>query len=47
MNPKSVTNDNSQMAQIVGDFSPDNIRQCEEVVLKVQYQLDKAVENDG
>ena len=51
MNPKTATNDNgikdSLIAQIGRDtFSPDNIRKCEDSVLKVQYQLDRAVEDD-
>jgi RNA-directed DNA polymerase len=47
MNPKTATNDNSLRTQIGRDtFSPDNIRKCEDSVLKVQYQLDRAVEDD-
>ena len=40
---KTVTNDNHQMVRISREFSPDNIRKCEQI-LKVQYQLDKAVD---
>ena len=48
MYPKTANIDNSRSfdSREQGLFSPDNIRQCELNVLKIQHQLDKAVEND-
>ncbi len=49
MQSKTVPSDNDRLNTYPhgqGIFSPDNIRQCRETVLKLQYQLDKAVRDD-
>ena len=47
MNPKTANIENNlNGSREQGLFTPDNIRQCEQTVLKVQHQLDKVVEDD-
>lgn len=47
MNPKTANIENNlNGSREQGLFSPDNIRECETAVLKIQQQLDKAVEDD-
>ncbi len=47
MYPKTANIENNlNGSREQGMFTPDNIRECVLSVLKIQYQLDKAVEND-
>lgn len=47
MNPKTANIENNlNGSREQGLFTPDNIRECEMAVLKIQQQLDKAVEDD-